>query len=95
MSVCSKVNTARRYYLLKAQAAAFVCDTGLELIWRAKQQGEPAVALPSDFPSRAALAAAHYTTVEDLTGAGTDELVKEARITTKQAESVIAALAAL
>lgn len=95
MSTCSTVASARRYYLLKSQAARINCDIALELTWRAKQQAESGTPLPSDFPELAKLTAAYYTTVEDLTGAGTDELVQEARLTTKQAEAVLTALAAL
>lgn len=95
MSSCSTITTVRRYYLLKAQAAALLCDIALKLTWLGKQQGEPGVPLPSGFPSLAALTAANYTTVEDLTGAGTIELVEQASLTTKQAEAVLTALAAL
>jgi hypothetical protein len=95
--VTSRVLCPRRYYLLKAQAARLADPIGHTMVntWWGKQEGEPGAALPGDFPSREALAAAHYTTVEDLTGAGTQELVVEARLTTKQADAVIAALAAL
>lgn len=85
----------RRYYLLKSQATALLCDTGLELTWLAKQQGESGIALLTGFPFLAELTAANYTTVEDLTGAGTNELVEEASLTTAQATAVLAALAAL
>lgn len=95
MSTCSHVRSARRFYLLKSQAARQACEAGLELVWRGKQQAESGEALPSDFPSLAALAAAYYTTVEDLTGALAPELVAEASLTTTQAAAVIAALAAL
>ncbi len=93
MSATSTITTTRRYYLLKAQATDR--DGGFASTWWGKQEGEPGVALPTGFPSKAALATAHYTTVEDLTGAGTKELVCEAGLTTKQAEAVLTALAAL
>lgn len=92
---CSSIGTPRRYYLLKSQAARAACDTGLELVWRSKQRGEAGTDLPVDFPSLAALTAAYYTTVEDLTGALENELVSEARLTRAQATAVLAALAAL
>lgn len=92
---CSHVRSTRRYYLLKSQAARALCETGLELVWLGKQEAEPGTALAADFPSAEALAAAHYTTVEDLTGASAKELVAEARLTTKQANDLLAALAAL
>lgn len=93
--ICSHVVSPRRYYLLKSQAARQACDTGLELVWRGKQQGEAGAALPSDFPSLSALTAAYYTTVEDLTGAGEQELVTEVGLTKTQAAAVITAIAAL
>jgi hypothetical protein len=93
VSANSTITTARRYYLLKAQATDR--DGGFASTWWGKQEGEPGVALPTGFPSKAALAAAHYTTVEDLTGAGPNELAREACLTTKQAEAVLTALAAL
>jgi hypothetical protein len=93
VSARSTVVSARRYYLLKAQAADR--DGGFASTWWGKQEAETGEALPVGFPSLAALAAAHYTTVEDLTGAGTNELVCEASLTTRQAEAVLTALAAL
>ena len=95
MATLSTIVSPRRMYLLKSQAARLVSNTGLELIWRGKQLAEPGTNLPDDFPSKSALATAYYTTVEDLTGAGTQELVTEARLSTKQADTVIAAVAAL
>lgn len=95
MSTCSQVVSPRRFYLLKSQAARFNCDIALSQVWLAKQEAESGTSLPGDFPTLTELAAAHYTTVEDLTGAGTQELVEEARLTTKQAQAVQAALAAL
>jgi hypothetical protein len=93
VSTTSTVVSPRRFYLLKAQAADL--DGGFASTWWGKQEGEAGTALPDGFPSLAALTAAHYTTVQDLTGAGTTELVREAGLTTKQAEAVLTALAAL
>lgn len=93
MSANSTIVSPRRYYLLKAQAAD--CDGGFASTWWGKQEGEAGTALPNGFPSKAALATAHYTTVEDLTGAGTTELAREAGLTTAQATAVLTALAAL
>lgn len=94
MSTCSEFRSARRYYLLSAQSES-LNSFGLELDLYRKQIEEPGVPLPIDFPHRAALATAHYTTVEDLTGAGTQELIDQVSLTTKQADAVLTALAAL
>jgi hypothetical protein len=90
----STIGSARRYYLLKRQAAETLSDNGLAMVWRHKQESEPGEDLPTGFPSLSVLQEAGYSTVEDLTGAGTDELV-ELGLTQRQAESVLAALAAL
>jgi hypothetical protein len=89
----STIVSTRRYYLLKAQAADR--DGGFATTWWGKQEAESGTSLPDTFPSRAALIAAHYSTIEDLTGAGTQELVTEAHLTIRQADAVIAAVAAL
>ncbi len=94
MTVCTEFRSARRYYLLSAQSASLT-SFGIELDLYRKQSEEPGVALPVGFPYLAELTAAHYTTVEDLTGAGTQELIDQVGLTTKQTEAVFAALAAL
>lgn len=68
---------------------------GIEADLYRKQIEEPGVALPTNFPSLAKLTAAHYTTIEDLNGAGTRELVAQVGLTNSQAETVLTALAAL
>lgn len=90
----STIGNARRYYLFAARSAVLE-NLGLDSDLYGAQQREPGTPLPTDFPFRDTLAAAHYTTVEDLTGAGTKELLNDARLSHKQAEAVIAALAAL
>lgn len=90
-----RVGTARRYYLLKSFAAHAAGDAALALAWLGKHAGVSGTALPPDFPSREALAAAHYTTREDLTGASVDELATQAGLTRGDALRVIAAPAAL
>lgn len=64
-------------------------------MWQSKQEGVPAQALPSGFPSRAALLAAGYSTVDDVDGASCAELRQYARISNTAAQAVIAAVAAL
>lgn len=87
------VNSTRRYYLLKRLYARRACLE--EDAWIGKQQALPGVVLPADFPSLAALVAAGYSTREDLDGAAVAELEEFAKLTTREAEAVIAALAAL
>ncbi len=65
----------RRYYLLKWRGLEDLCEHELALIFKAKQAEIAGTALPSDFPGRAALIAAGYTAIEDVTGADEDELV--------------------
>lgn len=77
----------RRYYLLKAQAVDEE-DSILRQVWWAKQAAVPAVALPDDFPHRAALAAARYTTWDDIDGATVCELIA-AGLTRSTARAVI------
>lgn len=99
MTICgrqrhSEFRSARRYYLLSAQSAS-LNPLGIEADLYRKQIEEPGTALPVDFPQLTKLTAAHYTTTEDLTGAGTQELVQQVGLTISQAEAVLTALAAL
>lgn len=87
--------TLRRYYLNKRSAAALRQDSTLEAHWQGKQLAEAGQGLPAHFPSREALSASGYTAQEDLEGADVDELVKYAGLSTRDAEKVIAAYAAL
>lgn len=89
------VSNARRYCLLKSQATADDGEWGLSATWLGKQELRPGTALPLDFPLRVLLAAAHYTTAEDLEGADSAELRKRAGLNSSQAVAVFAALAAL
>jgi hypothetical protein len=81
----------RRYYLLKALVAAEQ-DDDLAFTWRAKQAALAGAALAADFPARATLVAAGYSTTEDLDGADADELTRYAGLTRSQADAAIAAL---
>jgi hypothetical protein len=89
-----QVRSVRRYYLLERLAACARDDFAIASVFRAKQEAEPATPLPADFPSRAVLVAAGYSTVEDINGADLEEL-QCARLTTKQAVTVLTELAAL
>lgn len=93
--MASEIKRPRRYYLLKRLEANLQQDWALGTAWQAKQEGEPGVALPSTFPCLAELTAYGYTTEEDLDGADSEELRDYAGLTSRQADAVLAALAAL
>jgi len=91
------ITSARRYYLLKRQEAAALCDKGLELVWRGKQESESGTDLPPGFVSsdiHTRLVNAGYVAREDLIGADVEELA-EAGFTAKEAEKILAELAEL
>jgi hypothetical protein len=91
----SDINKARRYYLLERHAADAVGDYTLAAVWHSKQESEPGTSLPADFPSRAALVAQGYSTVEDVHGADEAELSRTVALNARQASTVIAAVEAL
>lgn len=84
----------RRYYLAKRHAAAET-DTGLDWVWRAKQEAEPGAPLPLTFPCASRLAAGGYTTTEDIRGADSAELQKRAGLTLREAQHVLLELSKL
>jgi len=72
------VNSARRFYLLKAQCIGDdVTQDALQHVWWGKQEAQPGTAIPADFPFRAELDALHYRALEDLDGADQEELVNQ------------------
>lgn len=86
------VNTPRRYYLLKSFAAFDDGIEGLQRTWWSKQDDASGTALDATVPFQTELAAARYTTFEDLDGATLDELRKRAGLNSSQAQAVIDAL---
>jgi hypothetical protein len=86
------LNRPRRYYLQKRLRARQLCED--EGVWKWKQEREPGTALAADFPQRAALVAAGYTALEDIDGATTKELKRFARLSSQEADTVLAATAA-
>lgn len=86
--------SARRYYLGKRLEARRRLEFALEATWRAKQEAEPSTPLAEDFPSKATLETAGYTTQEDLFGATQDELIW-AGLSTTEATRVMSELAKL
>jgi hypothetical protein len=91
--VANQIKSKRRYYLLKLLWARRQ-DNDQDGIWRSKQQAVSGTALPSDFPLLSRLAAADYTTTDDLDGADANEL-KGSGFTAREAETIFAALAPL
>lgn len=89
------VESARRFYLLKAQTHADRLEWGQALAFYGKQEAMSATALPLTFPLLSQLSAAHYTTVEDLTGADVAELRRRVQLKTSEAQAVLKALADL
>jgi hypothetical protein len=69
-----RVPNLRRYYLLKRLYA--VQNDLEENVWVALQEAVAGTTLPATFPHRTALAGHGYSTVDDLDGADSDELVK-------------------
>lgn len=83
--------TVRRYYLGKRREALALGDTALSYAWRSFQEALYWPDLPADFPGRATLVAAGYTTVRDLDGATEDELV-DVGLSRSDAALVLAAM---
>lgn len=70
-------------------------ELALSGVWQSRQQEQPGVALPDDFPFKAELATEGYTTREDLDGADADELVEWGCVSSLAAKAILAAYAAL
>lgn len=85
------IGSVRRYYLRKRITATALGETALAAAWRAKQESVYWPTLASDFPSRADLIAAGYSTVRDLDGAGITELT-DAGLTRTEAQAVLDAM---
>lgn len=89
------VTSYRRYCLLKRQLATVNEETAMAGLWQAKQEAESGSELPANFPLRVRLAAAFYTTREDLDGATVAELSDLGCFTTREATTILAAFTAL
>lgn len=70
------ITSARRYRFLREMDAASrgTFDAGPRSAWRALRLELPGTALPAGFPSRTLLLAADVLAVEELVGAGLNEL---------------------
>lgn len=93
--MAQQIPTHRRYCLLKRQQATLEERTAIAALWQAKQEAESGTELPSDFPLKSRLAAAFYTTEEDLDGCTVEELSDLGCFTVREAETILAAVAAL
>jgi hypothetical protein len=85
----------RRYLLLKRRYWLEMDNRAMEGVFRGLQEAQPGNALPVTFPFRIELAAAGYSTREDLTGADQRELWTMAGLSLRDADAVLTALAAL
>lgn len=88
------VKLPRRYYLHKRLEAAAGEDWPVAGVWRWKQERQPGVALPADFPFLVRLVEKGYSTREDLDGADERELLKLG-FSTREAAAILKALEAL
>ncbi len=88
------LKSPRRYYLLHRRDALLSNQLGLAGVWRANQEAQPGTPLPQAFPRLEQLAAAGYTTKEDLDGADVVEL-RDAGLSPRDATTVLAAMAKL
>ena len=68
------VTSPRRYHFLKERERRRTADTGPADAFRGQRLAATGTALPSAFPSRALLVAADVLAVEEVVGAGVDEL---------------------
>lgn len=82
------VTHPRRYRWLKQQRATREGDDGLAAAFYAVRVGTTATALHASFPSRTILVAAGVLAMEEVRGAGTEEL-RSYGLTLKQAERLI------
>lgn len=86
------VNNQRRYYLLRANYyGQFYEEAIWQQVWWGKQDLVAGTALPVTVPFQDVLAVAHYSMVEDLTGADLNELMT-AGLTLQQATAVLESL---
>lgn len=80
----------RRYFLRKYQKRVRDdTELGIASLYLAKQGLLEGQTYPDYIPYQEKLAAAHYTTLDDIVGADADELVEEAGLTRKEANAVI------
>lgn len=87
------IKSARRFYLL-ARLRSNQTQDGLADIWRGRQEAQASTDLPGTFPLRARLATVGYSTVADLDGADSAELIG-AGFAAHEAEAVMRAFANL
>lgn len=68
------ITSARRYRFLRERAAERDGEDGAQAVFRSLRLATTGTSLPADFPSRAALITAGVLAVEEVVGAGLDEL---------------------
>jgi|WetSurMetagenome_2_1015567.scaffolds.fasta_scaffold831661_2 hypothetical protein len=90
----SEVRSYRRYCFLKWRIQKALGE-GTAEVWRHEQLKTSGTELPASFPSRSALVASGYSTVEDIDGADAGELLEYAGLGQTQAAEVLTAVARL
>lgn len=90
-----EIGSYRRYCLLSRMIADRTDRPAEASVWHAKQEAEPGTLLPSGFPLKTELAAVGYVAKEDLDFADVDELVSYVSLSASDAQTVLAAHAAL
>ncbi len=86
------VYSARRYKLVKMQAAEDEDVPSLVSTWKSLHESTLGTPLPADFPGRAQLIAAGYSATEDIVGATASELGRRAGLNRRTADAAIAAV---
>jgi hypothetical protein len=87
--------TLRRLYLKNRKLTAQAGEFAISSLWQYRQEEQAGTPLPDGFPLKTELAAAGYSTREDLEGADADELVEWAAVSSLDAKAILAAYAAL
>lgn len=82
----------RRFLVSAIKTTRFEGMPGVSAVLIHMHDAQPGTPLPSTFPARAKLVAAHYTCLEDLAGADLDELVYGAGLSSYEASIVLGAL---
>jgi len=85
------VTSARRYYWLLEQRRTREGLEASRAVFRALRLAQPGADLPDDLPGRARLLAAGVLAVEEVTGAGPEEL-RAYGLDSRAAEALITAL---
>jgi len=90
--VTTSLGSARRYYLRKSQFYASADEQGLAATYQGLHDSVVGTPVPAAVPFRDKLAAAGYTTTEDIVGSDVDELVEFGGLNYREAAAVHAVI---